>query len=163
MCPRLERGPRDVTACPHYPWMGMPNGERPRVLVVDDDSGMRIALRTLLKEEGIEVVGEARDAHAGLRDATELDPDVVLMDMRMPGMDGITATRRLKRIAPTVQVIILSAYDEEALSQGATEAGAYSYLIKGSDPNVVSEAIFGAWRLKSSLDALSPPGRRDRG
>ena len=75
-----------------------------------------------------------------------MNPDVVLMDLRMPNVDGIQATRAIKRLVPSVQVIMLSAYGDSALKMGAEEAGVSSYLIKGCPPDLIREALLLAWR-----------------
>ena len=129
--------------------MGPP---KPRVLVVDDDSGIRDALIDLLGEEGMEVVGAATDGPQAVVLAADLAPDVVMMDLRMPGMDGIQATRAIKKDNETTQVIILSAYDDSALTKGADEAGAYAYLVKGCSAALVRDVIMQAWALKKGLE-----------
>jgi DNA-binding NarL/FixJ family response regulator len=126
--------------------------ERARVLIVDDDEGIRAALVDLLGEEGFEVVGVASDGAEAVRLATVAQPDVVLMDLRMPVMDGISATRSLREADETVQVVILSAYDEPSLNQSADEAGAYAYLVKGCSASLVSDVIRQAYALKKGLE-----------
>jgi DNA-binding NarL/FixJ family response regulator len=123
----------------------------PRVLVVDDDEGIRDALRDLLNEEGMEVVGEAVDGEQALERVREHSPDVVLMDLRMPGVDGVEATKRIRDEWPHIQVIILTAYDDTALNQSADAAGAFAYLIKGSSAGLVRDVIMEAYKLKQGL------------
>lgn len=125
---------------------------KPRVLVVDDDSEIREALVDLLTEEGMEVVGAATSGTQGVLMASELSPDVVLMDLRMPGMDGIAATRAIKNGDAAIQVIILSAYDDPGLTKGADEAGAYAYLVKGCSAALVRDVVTQAWDLKKGLE-----------
>jgi DNA-binding NarL/FixJ family response regulator len=126
----------------------------PRVLIVDDDAAIRAALADLLREEGADVVGEVGDGASGVSAADELLPDVVLMDMRMPGMDGVTATAEIRAAHPEIQVVILSAYDDEVLNRSAADAGAFAYLIKGCAAGVVRETVHEAWRLKQTLESL---------
>ncbi len=123
-----------------------------RVLVVDDDEGIRNALRELLTEEGMEVVGEASDGLTGADASDALSPDVVLMDLRMPGTGGVEATRMIKQRDANVQVIILSAYDDPELNESASDAGAYAYLVKGCSASLVRDVILEAWKLKVGLD-----------
>jgi DNA-binding NarL/FixJ family response regulator len=99
-------------------------GPGPRVLVVDDEPGTRVLLRAMLEEDGIHVVGEAANGAEAVAATREFDPDVVLMDHRMPGVSGIEATRRIKAGDPYVQVIILTIYDDAELLEGAEDAGA---------------------------------------
>ena len=84
--------------------------------------------------------------------ARDLKPDVVLMDLRMPGLSGAEATSRIRDEQPHVQVIILSAYDDPALNKSAEEAGAYAYLVKGCSASLVRDVLFEAFKLKRGLD-----------
>ncbi|MEX1047607.1 MAG: response regulator transcription factor [Actinomycetota bacterium] len=127
----------------------------PRVLIVDDDEGIRDALRDLLAEEGIDVVGQAVDGDAGFEAVQTLSPDIVLMDLRMPGVDGVEATKLIKDFDPDMQVIILTAYDDPALNQSADAAGAFAYLIKGSSASLVRDVIMEAFKLRRGLQERS--------
>jgi DNA-binding NarL/FixJ family response regulator len=102
-----------------------------RVLLVDDEDRMRRALRYLLEAEDIEVVGEAGDGAEAVALTGELVPDVVVMDLRLPTMDGLEATRRIRREVPATQVVIFTAQDDTRLQQQASDAGAYACLAKG--------------------------------
>jgi len=102
-----------------------------RVLVVDDEPFLRSELVAMLEEEGLDVVGEAADGQAGVDLALLLAPDVVLMDLRMPVMNGIEATRIIRKEPDAPAVILLSAYDDATLKQSAADSGAFDYLIKG--------------------------------
>jgi DNA-binding NarL/FixJ family response regulator len=133
---------------------------RPRVLLVEDDQDVREALRDLLEETNIEVVGEAGDGSQGLEMARERTPDVVLMDLRMPVMGGLEASRRLKEEMPKVQVVILTAYDDPALMEDANAAGVYAYLVKGCPPRMLGEVTVQAWEMKRALEAQEEPGPR---
>jgi DNA-binding NarL/FixJ family response regulator len=124
----------------------------PRVLIADDDEGIRQALRDLLGEEGMDVVGEASDGMGAVAAAKELDPDVVLMDLRMPDLGGAEATTMIRTARPNTQVIILSAYDDPALNRSAKEAGAYAYLVKGCSAALVRDVLLEAFKLKQGLE-----------
>lgn len=101
------------------------------VLIVDDHSLFRDGLRSLLeRQEGLVVVGEAGDAESGILLAEELKPDVILMDLHMPGRNGVDATREIVRRRPEARVIALSMYQEPALVEDAVLAGARGYLLK---------------------------------
>jgi DNA-binding NarL/FixJ family response regulator len=113
-----------------------------RVLVVDDDKLMRAGLRAVLSsDEGIEVVGEAADGRAAIESAGRLEPDVVLMDVRMPEMDGITATREVLASSPDVRVVIVTTFEEDDYVFGALAAGASGFLLKRTGPEELIEAI----------------------
>lgn len=103
--------------------------ERTRIIVADDESLVRTDLREALAELGYLVVGEVGDGQSAVNMARELDPDVVIMDIKMPGMDGIEAARVLtqERIAP---VVLLTAYSQKDLIERAKEAGVVGYLVK---------------------------------
>jgi DNA-binding NarL/FixJ family response regulator len=125
----------------------------PRVLVADDDEGIRQALRDLLTEEGMEVVGEAADGAEAIDLALQAKPDVILMDLRMPVLGGAEATAKIREQLPTTQVIILSAYDDPALNKSAEEAGAYAYLVKGCSAGLVRDVLLEAYKLKGGLES----------
>jgi DNA-binding NarL/FixJ family response regulator len=113
-----------------------------RVLLVDDQSMLRLGFRMVLSaEEGIEVVGEAGDGAAGLAMTKALQPDVVLMDVRMPGVDGIEATRRIIAEAPGARVIILTTFDLDEYAFAALRAGASGFLLKDARPTELVAAI----------------------
>jgi DNA-binding NarL/FixJ family response regulator len=113
-----------------------------RVLLVDDQSMLRLGFRMVLSaEEGIEVVGEAGDGAAGLAMTKALQPDVVLMDVRMPGVDGIEATRRIIVEAPGARVIILTTFDLDEYAFAALRAGASGFLLKDARPAELVAAI----------------------
>ncbi len=113
-----------------------------RVLIVDDQRLMREGLRTLLElEPGIEVVGEAADGREALARYEESKPDVVLMDVRMPVMDGVEATRRLTESDPSAKVIILTTFDDDAYVFDGLRAGALGYLLKDVSGADLAEAI----------------------
>jgi DNA-binding NarL/FixJ family response regulator len=118
----------------------------PRVLVVDDEWFVRETLCQLLRDEDMEVVGEAGDGRQAIEMVREHRPDVVLMDLRMPNMGGVEATSHIKREWPDTQVLFLSAYDDEGLDQSALEAGAFCYLIKGCPADLLVSMVEQAWQ-----------------
>ena len=125
----------------------------PRVLVVDDDEVLREALCTLLTERGFEVVGEAGDGAQGVSLARERHPDVVLMDFRMPGIDGLEATNLIKADAPLVQAVVFTAYDDQTLDLEAARADVYCLLVKGCSPQLMLEMVRQAARRKWELES----------
>ena len=126
----------------------MPNSAAPgpiRVLIVDDHGVVREGLRAYLElEPDIEVVGEARDGLEGVRRAQELHPDVVLMDLVMPNMDGVDATSRIKEQRPDTHVIGLTSFLDDERVVPAIKAGATSYLLKDVAATDLARAIRGA-------------------
>ncbi|HEX2773006.1 MAG TPA: response regulator transcription factor [Micromonosporaceae bacterium] len=123
-----------------------------RVLLVDDQSLFREALATLLSvRDDIEVVGEAGNGDEALRRAADLRPDVVLMDLRMPVLDGIAATRRLRVEQPHIRVIALTTFDDDEDVFAALRAGALGYLLKDVSAARLVDAILAASRDESVL------------
>lgn len=136
---------------------GPPVRLRMRVLAVDDDRGFLHEIQEVLEEEGFEVAGTASDGTEAVAMADELCPDVVLMDLRMPTLDGIGAARLIKQHLPLTQVVILSAYDDPGLQEGAEEAGVYCYLIKGCRSQLIRDVLLQAWSFKASLEVRGTP------
>ena len=115
---------------------------RVRVLVVDDQRLMREGIASLLAlQEGIEVVGAAEDGQEAIERALTLSPDVILMDVRMPVMDGVEATAAICRQLPTCQVLMLTTFDDEAYIVRALQAGARGYLLKDIPTRDLAEVI----------------------
>ncbi|GGU54170.1 response regulator [Streptomyces daghestanicus] len=113
-----------------------------RVLLVDDHQVVRRGLRTFLEvQDDIEVVGEAADGAEGVDRATELRPDVILMDVKMPGMDGVDALRRLRELDHPVRVLIVTSFTEQRTVVPALRAGAAGYVYKDIDPEALAGAI----------------------
>ena len=118
-----------------------------RILIIDDHGLMRAGLRALLEDEpDIQVVGEGETGEEALRLTGELQPDILLLDIGMPGMDGIEATRRLKRLNPQIRVLILTVYEEESLLREAIRAGAAGYILKRAAEEELVTAIRAVWR-----------------
>ncbi|MEV7543374.1 response regulator transcription factor [Streptomyces sp. NPDC089915] len=115
---------------------------RIRVLLVDDHQVVRRGLRTFLEvQEDIEVVGEAADGAEGTDRAEELRPDVILMDVTMPGTDGIEALRRLRDLGNPARVLVVTSFTEQRTVVPALRAGAAGYLYKDIDPDALAGAI----------------------
>ena len=113
-----------------------------RVLIVDDHALIRRGLSDLLSAaEGIDVVGSIDDGLLAAALVTELEPDIVLMDLSMPGLDGIEATRAVLQAWPTAKVIMLTSFSENARILAALEAGAVGYLLKDTEPEDVIRAL----------------------
>ncbi|HEY3716833.1 MAG TPA: response regulator transcription factor, partial [Jatrophihabitantaceae bacterium] len=130
-----------------------------RVLLVDDQSLLRMGFRLILNAEpDMEVVGEAADGAAGVNMVAALDPDVVLMDVRMPGMDGIEATRLIADDAPLVRTIILTTYDIDQYAFSGLRAGASGFLLK----DVQSADLVDAIRVVARGDAVVAPSTTRR-
>jgi DNA-binding NarL/FixJ family response regulator len=129
------------------------------VLLVDDDEEARALLKELLETEGIEVVGEAGNGAQGVQLARELKPDVVLMDIRMPGTGGLEAARILSESPPFTQVIILTTYDGPLPTRSAQEARVYAYLVKGCPVSLMRDVIVQAWHYNAGIKQRSSEGR----
>ena len=124
-----------------------------RVLVVDDHDLFRTGLRNLLEEQGVNVVGEAENGETAIRLASDLAPDVVIMDLNMPGVGGVETTRRLSSLAPLSRVVVLtiSADDDDVMN--AVMAGACGYLLKDSS---IQELIAGIKAASEGESLISP-------
>jgi DNA-binding NarL/FixJ family response regulator len=111
------------------------------VLLVDDTSSIRTELRLLLEEAGLTVVGEGSHGAEGVMLARDLRPDVVVMDVRMPILDGIAATGHITRELPGTRVIVFSVFDDQELAAAARAAGASGFLSKGASPAAIAAAV----------------------
>ncbi|MFF5226372.1 response regulator [Dactylosporangium sp. NPDC000521] len=125
----------------------------PRVLVVDDQELIRTGFRLILTARGIDVVGEAADGAEAVQAAAALEPDVVLMDIRMPGMDGLEATRRILEHRPECRVLMLTTFDLDRYVYAALRIGASGFLLK----DVTADHLANAVRLVGTGDALLAP------
>lgn len=113
-----------------------------RVLIVDDQELIRVGFRLVIEAEpDLEVVGEAADGESGIREAARLSPDVVLMDVRMPRLDGIAATEQIIRDHPATRVLVLTTFDLDEYAFGAIAAGASGFLLKDAQRHELTAAI----------------------
>jgi NarL family two-component system response regulator LiaR len=123
-----------------------------RVMLVDDHAVVRQGLRTFLDlQDDITVVGEAKDGVEALQIVQELEPDVVLMDLVMPRMDGIETVRRMKALRPHIQIIVLTSFGDDQKVFAAIRAGATGFLLKDVSPQDLAAAIHAARRGEASL------------
>jgi DNA-binding NarL/FixJ family response regulator len=127
--------------------------DKPRVDIADDQALVRIGFRMILTAGGIDVVGEAADGTEAVTAVRDLKPDVVLMDIRMPNMDGLEATRRILAKAPKFRVLMLTTFDLDRYVYTALAAGASGFLLK----DVTPEHLVAAVRLVDTGDALLAP------
>lgn len=127
-----------------------------RVVVVDDNDGIRKALVDLLSAHSdLEVVGQAADGIQAVEIAEQLKPDVILMDVKMPAMDGIEATRRIRASNPAIQVVAHTAYEDATLVSDMVKAGAKSYLLKGADSDAIYDALASVVGGRATLDEVA--------
>ncbi|NWG19071.1 MAG: response regulator transcription factor [Chloroflexi bacterium] len=126
--------------------------ERVSVLLIDDHRVVRQGLRDFLEsQDDIEIVGEAASGEEGVKLAQERLPDVVLMDMVLPGIDGVEATRRIKAVCPSTRIIVLTSFADDDKVFPAIKAGAISYLLKDVQPEELARAIRAAQRNEAVL------------
>jgi len=123
-----------------------------RILLVDDHKIVRQGVRAFFDaHEGIEVIGEAGSGAEAVKLVEERVPDVVLMDLIMPGMDGVEATRLAKSISPRTQIVVLTSYHDDEHIFPALQAGALSYILKDVEMDELAEAVFKASRGEATL------------
>jgi DNA-binding NarL/FixJ family response regulator len=130
-----------------------PSAEGIRVLLVDDHDLFRTGLRTLLEEHGVEIVGEASSGEEALEVVKEHAPDVVLMDLQMPGMGGVEATREIAAAAPLTRVVVLTISDQDSDVMDAVVAGACGYLLKDAS---IQELLRGIESASVGESLISP-------
>lgn len=125
---------------------------RIRVMIVDDHAMVRSGLRAFLDAyEDLEFAGEARDGREAVQTCPSIGPDVVLMDLVMPDMDGASATKAIRRACPSMQVIALTSFKEQDLVQGVLQAGAIGYLLKNVSADELASAIRAAHAGRPTL------------
>jgi DNA-binding NarL/FixJ family response regulator len=130
-----------------------PPGTSIRVVIVDDHAMIRAGLEQLLTgTDDIVVVGHAVDGEHAIEVVQSVQPDVVLMDLQMPGVDGVTAIRRMKSLALDVDVLVLTSFNDSERIVGALDAGAVGYLLKDADPEDVLRGIRAVARGESPID-----------
>ena len=112
-----------------------------RVLLCDDCAPVRELVRLVLEVEGIQVVGEVGDGGAAIEEAGRCQPDVVLLDLSMPTMDGLEALPEIRRVAPQARVVVLSGFDNPLIVERALELGAVRYVEKGGRPEEIVAAV----------------------
>jgi DNA-binding NarL/FixJ family response regulator len=141
-----------------------------RILIVDDHPLTRDALAALLEQQGFDVIGEAASGEEAITEAETLQPDLVLLDLTMPGMDGLTALPRIREEAPAAEVVVLTASDAEENLLAAIRAGASGYLLKTEPPEQIAAFLRGVARgdaalsggvAKRLLDRVREGGRLD--
>src|SRR5919206_1633956 len=151
--------------------------ERTRCLVVDDHTVVRQGLDLLFGDlDDLEIVGQVTNGEEALSAVEELQPEVVLMDVRLPGIDGVSAVKRIHEQAPSVKFVIFSAYGDKRLLSDAIAAGARGYVMKGSPPEDLLRAIrtvvagkpfvdpsLSPALLMSQVGPDAPPSERERG
>jgi DNA-binding NarL/FixJ family response regulator len=125
----------------------------PRVLLVDDHDLFRTGLRTLLEEQGVDVVGEAQSGTEALVQIREVAPEVVVMDLNMPGISGVEATRQIAMVAPLTRVLVLTISDQDADVMDAILAGACGYLLKDAS---IEELMHGITAAAAGESLVSP-------
>lgn len=136
-----------------------------RIVLVDDEALIRMGMRVMLQDLGYEVVGEAADGEQAIQKVAALDPDVVIMDIKMPGMDGLEATRRIMAAHP-VPIIVLTAYNQRSLVEEAADSGVLAYLMKPVRESDIAPAIEVArarfadlrWLDRAPIDARGASG-----
>jgi DNA-binding NarL/FixJ family response regulator len=116
------------------------------VLLVDDHPPMRRVLRGVLEDAGMQVVGEAGDGLEGVAQAEAVRPDVVVMDWRMPRLDGVQTTARIRSQLPEVQVVVFSSAEGAGMGVIARQAGASAFVAKGASAEQICAAVLAAWR-----------------
>jgi two-component system response regulator DegU len=125
-----------------------------RLVLADDHRMLREGLRRSMADEGFDVVGEAADGEEAVKLCADLHPDVVLMDVTMPDVDGVQATARIRGANPEIRVVMLTMHADEAVIASAIRAGASGYLVKDCSTDEIAEAV----RLAADDDAALSPG-----
>ncbi len=127
--------------------------EKVKLFVAEDNDLVRNNLIAMLKIQGLEVVGEAANGQEALAKIDELMPDIILMDLKMPEMDGISACREIKKLLPEIKVMVLTSFADDELIQQAIEAGADGYLLKDIQPKELLKALEETYEGEYPLDS----------
>jgi CheY-like chemotaxis protein len=133
----------------------------PRVLIMDDAAAMRAAVRGLLEDHGLPVIGEAADGLQAVTMAADLQPDIIVMDVRMPGLDGLQATTRITGAHPHIRVVVYSVFDSDETQHAAHQAGAAAFVPKHGPPDHVRAAVLATWQAAGITP--TPPAAPSRG
>jgi two-component system, NarL family, nitrate/nitrite response regulator NarL len=133
-----------------------------RILIVDDHPLTREALAALLEQNGFSVVGQAADGEEAIETARRLLPDLVLLDLSMPGTDGLTALPRLRAAAPTAEVVVLTASEGDENLLAAIRGGAAGYLLKSEPPERIADFVRGVARGEAALSGAVTRGLFER-
>jgi DNA-binding NarL/FixJ family response regulator len=120
----------------------------PTIIIAEDQEALREVLVEMLAGEGFDVVGSTAEGSSAVELAQRLKPDLALLDYRLPGTDGVTATQAIKEQSPDTQVVMITAYNEASLSLEATLAGVSAFLVKGCDPSLILGALRAALPAK---------------
>ena len=131
----------------------MSGPDKPRIVIAEDEAIIRLDLKEMLEEEGLDVVGEASDGEAAIRLARESGPDLVILDIKMPGMDGLTASEKIVEEG-LAAVLILTAFSQKDLVKRAADAGAMGYLVKPFQKSDLMPAIEIALARHAELTAV---------
>jgi two-component system, NarL family, response regulator LiaR len=151
--PTLDPLPTAMTGADPAPGADVTDPSPIRVLIVDDHAVVRMGLKMFFElQSDIEVVGEAADGSEGVAMARRLEPDVVLMDLLMPNMDGITAIGRIKAERPETEIVTMTSFIEEEKVTSALEAGASGYVLKDAEAEEVAGAVRAAFAGEVHLD-----------
>jgi len=126
---------------------------RPWILIADDHAGERTALRDVLEGAGLTVLGVAPDGTSAVDMAEWLGPDVVLMDLRMPGLTGLEAGARIRAGSPLTQVVIHTAYEEALLAERVDGEDVYAYVVKGCPAEMLIDVVRRAWEFRQGMVA----------
>jgi CheY-like chemotaxis protein len=166
LCGRAESGKYRIAALPRFtvlsPLLFLISGMKSQILVVDDHEVVRKGICRLIEaHEGWQVCGEAANGEQAIEKALELRPDVVLMDISMPVMGGLEATRQIRKMFPAIKIVIISLHESQQIMAEARNAGADAYVLKSDPSGELERTISGLLTIirKGATDRLPAPGR----